>query len=245
MPADDRLTDAVDAAARRAREGFALDDLLAAYRVGVRHLVAETASGIDDADALRQLADLSLAYLDHLSRVVADAFADARGHLAADDERLHAELVDLLLTHGPQGAPTTTRARRFGIRLGRDHLVAVARTVAGTPHEHADALRATRTEPRVLVAGQADTLVICWPDDDGAALGDLRRWSAGRPPRGSRWVGPEIAALRDQAQEVSLADPQDVGVVVVDSCPPPSRRSWATRPPRSGPGPGTPAAGRG
>lgn len=99
-----------------AREGRSLEALLAAYRVGARVAWRTTAgAGLEaglEPQTLALLAESIFAYIDALSAMSAEGFAEAQIQAAGELDRQRRRLVTLLISDPPPEAKTIEEAAR-------------------------------------------------------------------------------------------------------------------------------------
>jgi PucR C-terminal helix-turn-helix domain len=103
------------------RERRSLDSLLAAYRLGARvawrHVAAIAISSRLDRKTLALLAEAVFAYIDELSALSVEGYAEAQSAAAGELQRRRRRLAALLLTEGPVDEEAAREAARLA---GRD-----------------------------------------------------------------------------------------------------------------------------
>jgi sugar diacid utilization regulator len=196
-----------DAAARR---GIALRALLDLYSSSAwrlwRHLPAVDHAA-DDPEGLVTAGEVMLRAVDDVIAALAEGYQLAQHALVRAEESARRELVDDLLTGGPDVHGVVTRARAFGLDLSGPHAVAVVR--AEQAIEDADpvvtsverALRGRHGDAGVLAASKEGRLVIVFAAPDAAATEQateaVRRALGPRGPRGSpRLPGWQLVVSR-------------------------------------------------
>jgi hypothetical protein len=115
LPSDEAFAPLREAAAQRAGEGIALEELLAAYHLGARlgWDALRAAARPDELSDVVEAGGLVLLYTDAVSCAVAGAYLDERLHVAAAEQAAEWALVDAFLA----GRPTADAAARAGRRL--------------------------------------------------------------------------------------------------------------------------------
>jgi sugar diacid utilization regulator len=193
-----------------ARRGIALRALLDLYSSSAwrlwRHLPAVARADVDP-EALVTAGEVMLRAVDDVIAALAEGYQLAQHALVRAEESARRELVDDLLTGGPDVHGVVTRARAFGLDLSGPHAVAVVR--ADRTIEDADpvvteverALRGRRGDAGVLVASKEGRLVVVFAAPDAAATKQataaLRRALGPRGPRGaSRLPGWRLVLSR-------------------------------------------------
>jgi len=88
-PTREELEPFCRSARQRASEGMPLEDLLAAYRMGGRLGWREMSASAQpgEQDALIELAERTMHYVDRVSAAVAQSYLDARQHHVSEEER--------------------------------------------------------------------------------------------------------------------------------------------------------------
>ena len=119
-----------------AREGRSLEALLAAYRVGARVAWRTTANaGLEaglEPQTLALLAESIFAYIDALSVLSAEGFAEAQLQAAGELDRQRRRLVTLLISDPPPDAKTIEEATREA-RWERPRLVSALAVRQASP----------------------------------------------------------------------------------------------------------------
>ena len=164
------------------RQGRSLEALLAAYRVGARvafRRFAELAGLIDPA-LLMPLAESVFAYIDELSAVTAEGYAEEQSRRAGEADRRRGELLALLLS-GTADLPSVTAAAAAVGWAVPDEVVAVV-----VDEERGGGLR-TRLGPDALVAAYGREVVALVPSPVRAPAREALRssltgWRAGVGP---------------------------------------------------------------
>ncbi|MDG3016267.1 PucR family transcriptional regulator [Speluncibacter jeojiensis] len=132
LPTDEDLADVRASAARRARAGVPLEEVLAVYHEGirtVRDLVMEKAAPEDIAD-LQTGGRLLFSLVERLNIAASSSYLEEFRALTSDVHTATHTLVNALLS----GANPTSVARQLGLELQTDHLV-VGLWVAPHPDE--------------------------------------------------------------------------------------------------------------
>ncbi|MDQ1006220.1 sugar diacid utilization regulator [Streptomyces sp. V4I23] len=148
------------AAMRRAREGFALEDYISAFRVGrqvfweaLRDCAGPSAAG---QDAVLTLVAPLMRYMDFAATQAAQAYMEFRQHVVADADRERRDLLEQLLAgHMPTRGPLLAAAQAYGIGAHVPMMVVVAVGADGAPHGGADtaAERGYITSAAISAAG--------------------------------------------------------------------------------------------
>lgn len=135
-------------------QGRSLEALLAAYRVGARVAFRRFAdlAGHLDPGLLMPLAESVFAYIDELSAVSAEGFAEEQSRRAGESDRRRAELLTLLLSGTADAPSVAAAAAAAGWTTPDEVVVVVVDEAAG------GGLR-TRLGPDVLVASHAGEVV--------------------------------------------------------------------------------------
>lgn len=190
-------------ARQRARQGFPLDGLLHAYRLGARigwDVIRDEGRGLD-AEVTLDLAGGLMRYVDLVSTQVAQAYLEESERLLTDVERHHREVAEALLAGGVGAHATIERATRAEVRLAETYWVALVRAPrhaaepARGPHPGEPArglVRRLRAEPGVLAVRYTDEVLVLLPGDPGV------------PDRLVALVGPTVP--------VALAGPAGTGL---------------------------------
>ena len=181
-----------------ARRGIALRALLDLYSSSAwrlwRHLPAVARADVEP-DALVTAGEVMLRAVDDVIAALAEGYQLAQHALVRAEESARRELVDDLLTGGPDVHGVVTRARAFGLDLSGPHAVAVVgaeRTLEDADPLVTDverALRGRRGDAGVLVASKDGRLVVVFAAPDAAAMEQaataVRRTLGPRGPRGA------------------------------------------------------------
>lgn len=135
-------------------QGRSLEALLAAYRVGARVAFRRFAdlAGHLDPGLLMPLAESVFAYIDELSAVSAEGFAEEQSRRAGESDRRRAELLTLLLSGTADARSIAAAAAAAGWTTPDEVVVVVVDEAAG------GGLR-TRLGPEALVAPHAGEVV--------------------------------------------------------------------------------------
>ena len=176
-PTEAELEPFESSARRRARQGWPLEALLRAYRLGMsvawevsRGDLARSASSLE---ATLDLATGLLRYLDAVQSVVARGYLDEQRHLSATEDRRHADLIGVLATAGAGSPAANVAAERAGVRLADAYaVVLVAVPEARTLHRLARAARGLRRAEVVAAPWNDELLLVLWP---GAVVPATRR----------------------------------------------------------------------
>jgi sugar diacid utilization regulator len=181
-----------------ARRGIALRALLDLYSSSAwrlwRHLPAVGRADVEP-EALVTAGEVMLRAVDDVIAALAEGYQLAQHALVRAEESARRELVDDLLTGGPDVHGVVTRARAFGLDLAGPHAVAVVtaeRTIEDADPVVTDverALRGRRGDAGVLVASKEGRLVVVFAAPDAAATEQataaVRRALGPRGPRGA------------------------------------------------------------
>jgi PucR C-terminal helix-turn-helix domain len=173
-----------------ARAGRSLDALLAAYRVGARLAWRRTRYAAAKAglgtETMSLLAEATFAYIDELSALSAEGYADEQSARAEDLERRRAALVQLLT-----GSVTPERAAAEELALAaRWPLPASLAALVWAPADHDRLL--SRLPQHTIVAGVDGLACALVPDPDGPG----RRAELGRAVRDLAVLGPTVKPLQ-------------------------------------------------
>jgi hypothetical protein len=168
---------------KRTEAGVSEGDMLAVVRVFQRALwdaIVELAGdGEDGRAAALILARPLIDYIDVLSRVVHEAFAEAEEAISSTTSAVRRELMDVLLSGGElTPGPHLNLARRAGLDHDRDLVVIVARPVQAIVDEAALGVAAVAlaramgdaTEPLAAVRRDEIVVVRCTREAEAAAL---------------------------------------------------------------------------
>ncbi len=185
------------------RERRSLDALLAAYRLGARVAWRRVSAIAIEAGADRRtlalLAEAVFAYIDGLSALSADGYAEAQSAAAGESERMRRRIATLLLEPEPDEAAIRAAAARVGWEPP-ERIAALAWAGDGRR------LRA-RLPAGTLVAEAGDDEgpgIALIPDPDAPGLGSrLERASTGAPVV----LGPatDLISAADSAQRARAA----------------------------------------
>ena len=159
-----------------------------------RHLPA-VGQAAAEPEALVTAGEVMLRAVDDVIAALAEGYQLAQHALVRAEESARRELVDDLLTGGPDVHGVVTRSRAFGLDLSGPHAVAVIR--AERAIEDAEpvvtaverALRGHRGDAGVLAASKEGRLVVVFAAPDAAAteqaMTAVRRALGPRGPRGA------------------------------------------------------------
>jgi hypothetical protein len=159
------------AAMRRAEIGFALEDYLAAYRVGQLVLWDAMVACADDSPAGREAA-LTLAaplirFIHVASTLAGQAYVEFRQLAVAEADRHRRDLLEVLLVGElPARGPLNATARAHGI--GSDTRALVVAAAPGGPHSSPEAMqaasiaiaRAGLSEGTLVVVRQGEIVIV-------------------------------------------------------------------------------------
>jgi hypothetical protein len=236
------------------RERRSLDALLAAYRLGARvawrRVSAVAIEANVDRRTLTVLAEAMFAYIDELSALSADGYAEAQSAAAGERERLRRRLAILLLEHEPDEPAVRTAAadadwepparvaalawsgdgRRLRSRLPADTLVAEAGGAEGglalladpeAPGLHAALQRAAGSAAVVL----GPTVELLAARRSAARARELRRLIAEGvvSAPGFALADDHLAALVAHGDEIALAELAAHRLAALDGETPASR----------------------
>lgn len=153
--------------ARRANQLMPLDVLFHAFRISQRVLWAavtrETDSTPDGHEAAFQLVDDMFRFFEETSSVATDAFLQERQRLAAEEDRVHRDLLeDLLAGRLMRRDGTPRHSIELGLHAEDDYRVAVGVPRGRPPRdrEGADALRTAVDAVKHHLAGLGHSLVV-------------------------------------------------------------------------------------
>ncbi|HEU5144248.1 MAG TPA: PucR family transcriptional regulator, partial [Dermatophilaceae bacterium] len=220
------------------RSGRSLESLLAAYRSGARVTFRAISRTLDveslTPETLLALGESLFAYIDELSAVSAQGYAQEQSERAGEEQRRRAEVVEMLLRGDSSEATVARSAAAIGWTLPETLVVAIV------PFPHVDGLRAA-LGPDALVTERGTDVVVVMPFVNPkrrrrdleralharhAVIGPARPWqqageslhlavSAGvhglRPPpdaadQGPVWVEEHLAELVVKAEPLAIAD---------------------------------------
>ena len=182
-------------------QGRSLEALLAAYRVGARVAFRRFAqlAGLIDPALLMPLAESVFAYIDELSAVSAEGYAQEQSRRAGESDRRRGELLTLLLSGSADAASVTAAAAAAGWTVPEEVVVVVVE------EERAGGLR-TRLGPDALVAAYGGESVALVPAPRPATRETLRSslvgWRAGVGP--ARPWAAAASSLRLAQQAAAL-----------------------------------------
>ena len=149
------------------RSGRSLESLLAAYRYGARVTFRAISRLVDVSqmppDVLLALGESIFAYIDEISAASAQGYAQEQSERAGEQQRLRAELLEMLL----RGDSSDGGPARLAAAVGWTLPEAVVVTLV--PFPHVDGLRAA-LGPEALVAERGTDVVVVLP-----ATSSLRR----------------------------------------------------------------------
>jgi hypothetical protein len=185
-------------------QGRSLEALLAAYRVGARVAFRRfaTLAGQIDPALLMPLAESVFAYIDELSAVSAEGYAEEQTRRAGESDRRRGELLTLLLS-GSADVPSVTAAAAAAGWTVPDEVVAVV-----VEEERAVGLR-TRLGPDALVAAYGGEVVALVPAPPRPAARESLRssligWRAGIGPA-RPWAAAAVSLRLAQQAAALLA----------------------------------------
>jgi len=138
-PTREELEPFCRSARQRASEGMPLEDLLAAYRMGGRLGWREMSSLSQpgEQDALIELAERTMHYIDRVSAAVAQSYLDARQHHVSEEERRLRDLFDALVDGTSMGSGVRAVAERMGFPVDGAHRPFALVVPGAAAHEHA------------------------------------------------------------------------------------------------------------
>jgi hypothetical protein len=218
------------------RSGRTLESLLAAYRSGARVTFRAISRTLDveslTPETLLALGESLFAYIDELSAVSAQGYAQEQSERAGEQQRRRGEVVEMLLRGDSSEGTVARAAAAIGWALPDTLVVAIV------PFSQVDGLRAA-LGPDALVAERGTDVVVVMPfinpkrrrreleralHGRQGVIGPARAWqqageslhlavSAGvhglRPPEGDAaplWVEEHLAELVVQAEPLAIAD---------------------------------------
>lgn len=177
------------------RSGRSLESLLAAYRSGAKVTFRAISRTLDVAsltpEVLLALGESLFAYIDELSAVSAQGYAQEQSERAGEQQRLRGELVEMLLRGDATEGSVARAAAAIG--WGLPEIV----VVATVPFPHVDGLR-TALGGDALVAERGTDVVVVMPFvNRKARRRQLERALAGRqavvgPPRPWQQAGESL-----------------------------------------------------
>jgi hypothetical protein len=233
-PDDMRLIE--ESTRQRAAEGLALEDILRAYRLGVRlsWRNLRTVADPGDESVLMVAAEAMLTFVEVITGVVTRAYLDERFEPVAERERNVRQLLVALDEDGPLSAAQIDTAEAYGLRPGGPFLP-FAVVVDGGPEAH-DALAERFRQHRVLAVSEGRrTLGLCVEADEiervladrdalciiGHPIGPGRISSADRALRAALTAGAGqgrrgMATVTEFAPDVFLAVAPDLADALDD-----------------------------
>jgi hypothetical protein len=177
------------------RSGRSLESLLAAYRYGARVTFRAISQRVDvsqmPADVLLALGESLFAYIDEISAASAQGYAQEQSERAGEQQRLRAELLEMLLRGDSSDGGPARLAAAVGWTLPDTVVVALV------PFPHVEGLRAA-LGPEALVAERGTDVVVVYPGSSGTRRRrQLDRAFAGRravvgPPRPWQQAGESL-----------------------------------------------------
>ena len=177
------------------RSGRSLESLLAAYRYGARVTFRAISRLVDVSqmppDVLLALGESLFAYIDEISAASAQGYAQEQSERAGEQQRLRAELLEMLLRGDSSDGGPARLAAAVGWTLPESVVVALV------PFPHVEGLRAG-LGPQGLVAERGTDVVVVFPSTSGTRRHrELERALAGRravvgPPRPWQQAGESL-----------------------------------------------------
>jgi hypothetical protein len=164
-PDDMRLIE--ESTRQRAAEGLALEDILRAYRLGVRlsWRNLRTVADPGDEQLLMVAAEAMLTFVEVITGLVTRAYLNERSEPVAERERSVRQLLTALDEDGPLSAAQVDTAEAYGLRPGGPFLP-FAVTVDGGSEAH-DALAERFRQHQVLAVSEGRrTLGLCVEADE-------------------------------------------------------------------------------
>jgi hypothetical protein len=176
------------AAMRRARLGFAVEDYVTAFRVGMEVLWEQVtermAPSIAGREAALSLVQPLMSYANFAATRAGDAYVEFQQHVEADADRARRDLLEHLLAGQlPERGPLQASALGFGLREDARAIVAVA--VPAAP-DHGDEVPSGASaalarigladRPALVVARQSEIVAVpalCGADDAASACARL------------------------------------------------------------------------
>ncbi|WP_404388926.1 PucR family transcriptional regulator [Humibacillus xanthopallidus] len=142
------------------RSGRSLESLLAAYRYGARVTFRAISRLVDVSqmppDVLLALGESLFAYIDEISAASAQGYAQEQSERAGEQQRVRAELLEMLLRGDSSDGGPARLAAAVGWTLPESVVVALV------PFPHVDGLRAA-LGPEALVAERGTDVVVVFP----------------------------------------------------------------------------------
>lgn len=142
------------------RSGRSLESLLAAYRSGARVTFRAISRTLDveslTPEVLLALGESLFAYIDELSAVSAQGYAQEQSERAGEQQRRRGEVVEMLLRGDASEGTVARSAAAIGWTLPETLVVAIV------PFPHVDGLRAA-LGPDALVAERGTDVVVVMP----------------------------------------------------------------------------------
>ena len=138
-PTREELEPFCRSARQRASEGMPLEDLLAAYRMGGRLGWREISAAAqpNEQEALVEMAERTMHYIDRVSAAVAQSYLDARQHHVSEEERRLRDLFDGLVVGSPLSSGVRAVAERLGFAIDGPHRPFALVVPGAAAHEHA------------------------------------------------------------------------------------------------------------
>jgi hypothetical protein len=177
------------------RAGRSLESLLAAYRYGARVTFRAISRLVDVSqmppDVLLALGESLFAYIDEISAASAQGYAQEQSERAGEQQRLRAELLEMLLRGDSSDGGPARLAAAVGWTLPESVVVALV------PFPHVEGLRAG-LGPQGLVAERGTDVVVVFPATSvSRRRRELERALAGRravvgPPRPWQQAGESL-----------------------------------------------------
>jgi hypothetical protein len=177
------------------RSGRSLESLLAAYRYGARVTFRAISRLVDVSqmppDVLLALGESLFAYIDEISAASAQGYAQEQSERAGEQQRLRAELLEMLLRGDSSDGGPARLAAAVGWTLPESVVVALV------PSPHVEGLRAG-LGPEGLVAERGTDVVVVFPATTiPRRRRELERALAGRravvgPPRPWQQAGESL-----------------------------------------------------
>lgn len=140
------------------RSGRSLESLLAAYRSGARVTFRALSRAVDvtalTPEVLLALGESLFAYIDELSAVSAQGYAQEQSERAGEQQRLRGELVEMLLRGDSTEGSVARAAAAIGWALPETVVVATV------PFPHVDGLRAALGPDALVVERGTDVVAV-------------------------------------------------------------------------------------
>jgi sugar diacid utilization regulator len=200
------------AATRRARAGFALEDYIAAFRVGSQVLwdavvtcAGETSVG---HEAALTLAAPVMRYADFASTQASHAYVEFQQHALAEADRERRDLLEHLLAGElPVRGPLVATAEAYGLRPDVPMMVVAA--VPVDPHAGADSMQAASAAIARAGRDEARTLVV-------VRQAEIVAVPALRARTGPDELCDRFQAVQEQLQAEGMALAMGIGTVAAD-----------------------------